>query len=475
MTKKKFSLPNKVNEFIRKYQLSAFLVYAVFFIMIMIVYRFIFLNIGDDSVSNRNIDIMNVPFSELMSYAYTHGKSIFCRYWYTVMCYALLRIGGGIFWRPFIGFAYVVAAFALGKLFPIAGESHVKNAVISCFAILLFPLLTMCEAGWLSTSIVYVVPLAFLLVGAIGLKKSFLQQKIKWYGYPVYLLCLYLGTCHEQSSTLFFGLVVFLVGYKVFKAIRDRKQPSIGRKPIASNVYFTICCLRCTYQCYVAVTWPSNADRLNSEIKGWFVEYLSLNTYDKLYLGFQDTMHYIIATKPVTLTILSVMLCLVIFTMYKDTLYRVLGLIPVGIMCVFGMFSDFFETLYPNLDYAFSQNVGTRNFINIRYYMSTMISLFLILIICINIYLVFQNTFSSVFFAALFCGGLCTRYIMGFSASLYASLYRTAFFLFMTMIVIIFRLLSELRSRSRQKLYPVGIALVVIFGALSMLDLILYV
>ncbi len=476
MANKINALPGRAGKFIKDHQLAPYLVYAVFFILFMFIYRFMFLNIGDDAVAGGHIDIENSSMREVISFAYSHGREIFCRYWYTVICYVLRKIHGGILWRPVIGGSYVVSAFALGKLFPISGETPVKNAVISCFAILLFPLLTMGEAGWLSTSVVYVLPLAFVLCGAIGLKKCFLGQRIRWYGYPFYLFCMYMGTCHEQTSTLFFGLTLVMICWKILQIILRKKNKQTSEViSVPSDVFLILNFLLCTFQCFRAVTWPSNTERLSSEIRLWFVEYLSLEPYDKLYLGFQDTMKYIITRQPMTLTILTVLICMTVFVMYRDTFYRILAVIPAGIMLVFGFGSSFFETWFPDLDYLFGENVGIRNFINIRQYMSTIIALFLIFLIMIDIYLIFRQTFGSLFFAALFFGGLCTRFIMGFSASLYASLYRTAFFLFMTMIVIIFRLLSELRMRSHDKAYKAAVGIVVFFGTLSLLDLILHI
>ena len=69
----------------------------------------------------------------------------------------------------------------------------------------------------------------------------------------------------------------------------------------------------------------------------------------------------------------------------------------------------------------------------------------------INLYLVYGRSFASLFYAALFFGAVCTRMIMGLSASLYASGYRTALVMYLSFIILMFRMLDVIYHRTYEE------------------------
>ncbi len=459
------TLKQKLSDTCRRIAASPYTVYIGFFLILLVVYRFMYTNGYDDMVSLENLKGMSVP--EAARYGYAHGRETFIRYWYSVIYTSVLAFHGGILWRPLIAGSYVVSAICLHRLFPIDTDTPRSNAVISCCGVLLFPLVTMSETGWFSTSVVYIVPVAILLAGCLGLKHAYSSSEdpLPLWRYISFLIAFWFGCAHEQLSALMFGLNLVLLFYTVVIA---RKKVSIPHL-----AFFAVALI----QTWRTVTWAGNTARISRETNAFFPEYLSFGPLDKLYLGFQSTMHYTVASKPMTLFVLSLFLILAIFSRYKDRFYRALSMIPAAILFVFGFGYPILAGFYSNLGYFTTELVTLTNFVNIRPYFTTFVYLCLIGIVLICIYLVFGNTFASLLNGAIFLGGLCTRFIMGFSASVYMSGYRTALIMFFCMIIVAINVMHTMKpdGETEPAVYTAAKWILVFFGSVSYIDMLLFV
>ena len=127
-----------------------------------------------------------------------------------------------------------------------------------------------------------------------------------------------------------------------------------------------------------------------------------------------------------------------------------------------------------NLD--FSQEIDYFNFADPHIYISTFLSVWLILNICINLYLIFGWQFQTLFYIAVFVGGICTRLIMGFSPSLYISGNRTAVFMSLCIVILVYKMLeqAELYAGTKTVILHVRTVMLVI-GACGWVNFLLFV
>ena len=154
---------------------------VVFTLLMMIAHFFMRMNYGDDVMYQEVVD--EKDFWELMKYAYEYNKTIFIRYYYGVLYYFLRKVWDARLWRPFLACCYTVTVFAIPHAFTTAMKSKEilrRDYITTACLLMLVPLYLMNETGWLSTSNVYTVPVAVVLVGCIGIKRAYFGN-VKWY------------------------------------------------------------------------------------------------------------------------------------------------------------------------------------------------------------------------------------------------------------------------------------------------------
>ncbi len=446
--------------------------FFVFLLMMLVAHRFMYTNYGDDAAYNGALTttLKDQSMWEVIQYGYKTGKKTFIRYPYSVFYYFIRRFCGGIFWRPCIALCYPVIAASIAAIFgrhvgqtgeganASAGDAAKVSAIytmqaalpgsdgaarkwmaMACCVVLLTPIAVMSETGWLSTSNVYVLPVAVCMASCIGVRDAFYNRKRNWILYILNGVVLYIGTAHEQLASLMFGLLLVLVAWKL-----------VSEKKMNCFLLFYLCIA--AVQTYRSLTWPGNVDRRYWEAMRFFPDYFSLDIVDKIYLGYIETMKIVMTVYMVPLTILAILAVVLIWIRYSSTLYRVISLIPVMIMMVYGIRPPFLSKISSDLVlYTMDEKININNFYNIQLNVGLFLSLVLVGCLLLCIYLIFGNTFESCFFCFLLFGGFSTRYIMGLSASLYASGNRTSFVLFICIAIIIFSMLKKLSTLISEK------------------------
>ena len=447
--------------------------FLIFMLMMLLAHRFMYTNYGDDAAYNETLTatLKDKSMWEVIQYAYTTGKKTFIRYPYSVFYYFIRKFCGGIFWRPCIALCYPVIAASIATIFgrrvgqgiegaevSVRGTANAsakytmqaalpgysersaqKWMVMACCVVLLTPIAVMSETGWLSTSNVYVLPVAVCMIAGIGVRDAFYNGKKNWILYILNGAVLYIGTAHEQLAALMFGLLLVLVVWKL-----------VAEKKVNCFLLFYLCIA--AMQTYRSLTWTGNADRRYWEAMRFFPDYFSLDILDKIYLGYIETMKIVMTVYMVPLTILAVLAAILIWLRYSSALYRGISLIPVTIMVVYGIRPPVLSKLSSDLVlYTLDEKININNFYNIQLNVGLFLSLVLVGSLLLCTYLVFGNTFEACFFCFLLFGGFCTRYIMGLSASLYASGNRTSFVLYVCIAIVIFSMLKKLSALISEK------------------------
>ena len=439
--------------------------FLIFFGLMLAGHLFMHHNFSDDAVSAKRA--LGKTTWEAMTAAYASGRALFCRYLYSVYCQFLINFAGGLLWRPALAFSYVCFAFGLAKTFPIRHLQPAWNNTLACCVTVLFPFSIMSETGWLTTSVVYIVPASVAMLAAIGIRKMYDGEKHNPVVWVLFGLLLYLGTGHEQISALVAGLMILIFLNKLFKK-------EISWQLIMLTVISLVQFVR-------AATWPANTKRVLAETAAYFPNHQALGLIDKLLLAFSHTMQHVFIGASMTLTVLALLTAAAVWKTHKSRFYRFLGMLPALISLAFRIGVTYLPGQFNTVNLDFQTIIDFDNFRNPILYVSFGIVIWYICNMMINMYLVYGRSFQALFCAALFFGAVCTRMIMGLSASLYASGYRTALVMYLSFMILMFRMLAVIYQPDDETLAVGGRAwhaartVVMELAACSWVDFLLYV
>lgn len=329
-----------------------------------------------------------------------------------------------------------IVGYSISKIF--VKDNKKENNAILISMILIYPYTIMHQAGWAATTINYMWPLAMCLFALIPIKKMWYGEKIKLWEYPLYSVSLLFAGNHEQASSL---LVCFYILFTVIMIVRDKKiKPYMLIQSVLalSSIIFILTC-------------PGNYVRQEEEMRR-FIDFGMLTFLDKFVLGFTSSFGQIIANQNIVYTLLTSLLAIYIFSNYKAKIYRVVSLVPLVSILVFGHFSSITFEIFPNLE-IFYELLTTKDVLltvancNKIYYTFPIIFTFANFI-CIGMsLLLLTKKYKNNIAVLIYLAGLASRVIMGFSPTVFVSKTRTMIFLDFAMIIISFLIWQQLNTK----------------------------
>ncbi len=141
------------------------------------------------------------------------------------------------------------------------------------------PVLSLCDAGWIATTLNYLWPLTFGLVAMRPLKHWIRNEKCPPWEYPVCPACIIVSANTEQGAAVLLG-VYLLFGIYLLWA---------GRKPAP---FYVVLLLFIAVSIVFILTAPGNVYRYAAEVERWFPGYDRLSLFQKLLMGFIDSVNY---------------------------------------------------------------------------------------------------------------------------------------------------------------------------------------
>lgn len=329
-----------------------------------------------------------------------------------------------------------IVGYSISKIF-VKDNKKANNSILISM-ILIYPYTIMHQAGWAATTINYMWPLAMCLFALIPIKKIWYNEKIKFFEYPLYTAALLFAGNHEQASSL---LVCFYILFTIIMIIRDKKV-----KP-----YMIIQSILALSSIIFILTCPGNYIRQEEEMRR-FIDFGMLTFLDKFVLGFTSTFGQIIANQNIVYTLLTSLLAIYVFSNYKEKLYRVISLVPVVSMLVFGHLSSITFEMFPNLE-IFYELLTTKDVLltvancNKIYYIFPIIFTFANFI-CIGMsLLLLTKKYKNNIVFLIYLAGLASRVIMGFSPTVFVSKTRTMIFFDFAMIIMSFLIWQQLNNK----------------------------
>ena len=331
-----------------------------------------------------------------------------------------------------------LAGYSISKIF--VKNNKEENTIMLVAMILLYPIMQMNSAGWAATTINYMWPLATCLFALIPIRKIWDGEKIKFWQYPLYILALIFAGNQEQTCALLLG------SYLVFTVLMIAKNKKIHPFMIIQDLFIIASLI-------FILTCPGNAARTDAEILEHFKDFEMLNILDKIGLGFTSTMSLIIGKSNVIFGLMTMLLAIAVFLNYKETLYRIVALVPVFSIGALCYFKSIIFTMFPFLN-ALKETIMTEaevltaaNCNNLLNVVPFVFAAGNIICIILSLLLVYKKLDSNIA-VLVFLAGFASRLVMGFSPTVFLSGERTMLFFDFSMIIVSILLWQEIMKKN---------------------------
>ena len=358
-----------------------------------------------------------------------------------------------------------LACYSISRIF-VKDDKNRNNLMLVCM-ILIYPYITMYQTGWASTSINYMWPLATMLFALIPIAKVWRGEKIKWFQYILYTLSLIFAANHEQACALLVGF------YGVFFVLH------IARNKKFNFYMFLMLALSIASMVFI-LTCPGNHVRQVEEAYR-LCDYEMFSTIDKFVLGFTSTFGKLIEKQDLTYIMCTALIATFVYTNYKDKLYRVVAIIPICSVLIFGMLLPVLSPVFPNLQIFKNLlvkedvllNVGNCN--NLYYTFPMLFAFANFIAICMSLLLIFgkiKNNLPLLIFVA----GFATRIVVAFSPTVFVSKTRTMIFLDFAMIIISYLIWNKMgKKEENKKVFNITTTVIEFAAVIQFIDTLIYI
>ncbi|MDN4847564.1 hypothetical protein QYC42_01075 [Ligilactobacillus salivarius] len=346
-----------------------------------------------------------------------------------------------------------------------------KNTNIMKFIILgvvlIYPFNILSSAGWIATMTTYYWPLVFFYV---AIKPVFYYLNNKKINKKLYFFAT-LGIIYSANNEqMMIGLFILYTTVIVYMVITKFKI----------HVYVYIQYFLVIISGIFIMTTPGNSVRKTLEIGTWMPSFVMMNNIDKFQLGYTSTITGLLTIPSVEVILLSILLIIIAFAERKNIFEKILASVPLLICSFFGLPSNIWLKLYPNLD-NINKSVtdGTfmyglidfSNYFDKNIFVEYIILGIFTLSLFTSIVIMISNRNYKVLGGALFVGGMLSRILMGFSPTIWASGDRTYGFLYGCISIIIIILMKDFVDSSKSKnkdAIAVAVVLVAFVNILSL-------
>ncbi len=424
---------------------------AVFgFSVMMFLHLFLRTGWGDDGAFAG----MGMPMGEFLAYRYETWSS---RVLVEAAVKLLTAASGGI-WKILNVLMILLLIWIVADLFGGEGRRAKIRSQLSFFALLwCLPVLTLCDAGWIATTLNYLWPLTLGLVAMRPLKHGLREEKCPGWEYVVCPVCMLFAANTEQGAAVLLGVYLLFGGYLFW------------RKKKLSLFYLILLALPAVSAAFILAS-PGNAYRFEAEMDQWFPGYDRLSWSQKLLMGFIDCVHYYASAGGSERTnylfaLLTGILFAGVWQKSKDTKFSpavLTAFIPLTFYWGIGQFANarIVEEGFGRGGHMiglFGQNrclptgAGTFEFLGWISYPWKMVFLqagvYLGLLVCIGLTICFLHgkSFETLLELMILGAGLFSRIMMGFSPTMYASGERTSLYCSAAILIVCLRNLECFR------------------------------
>lgn len=314
-------------------------------------------------------------------------------------------------------------------------NDHYINA-IGWLCFLCYPILELSGAGWAATTVNYGWCFSLGMISFLPLINREFEQKTSIAQYILSAFSLVYAINQEQMCAL---ILVFHMLYGI-NGLRQKKY----------SKYNLFCILLSVASIIFIMTCPGNQARVVSETQTWYPEFADFGLAQKIYLGVISTASVLISDK-VILLIFSLILAGAAWIYSRKTISKVISAVFLMMVSIVTCFKPLLIRLFPSIDEYFNilnyQGIPTED-IPLRT-IGFVFTVIIVLFACI-VYLIFVVFGTRQLLPQfIFLGGACSHFIMGWSPTVFASGTRTAFFLYMALIMVCIFMINKLHKEDK--------------------------
>lgn len=325
---------------------------------------------------------------------------------------------------------YVVMTIIISKIF---NKEQNKNInIFLCFLVLLYPLSHLGSAGYIATSINYLLPLTCLFYSMYVVLQIINNKKFSKISYIIAIITTLIACNMEQTCITFVALLFFIEIFSIIKKKNKKKDWYI-------IVLFAIAIIELIF----IAKCPGNSVRYNSEIKARYNNYANYGLKEKIYLGIIPTASEILNQK-IIFTVFALLLMIYTFGKSKNKILRTLSVIDFSFFLLMGTFSNLTKTIYQNSS-KFFEIINSQDIYGNSIALPNLICLAIILFVSLSlIYLLYEVFDHKLEYPLILIVGFASRIMMGFSPTIFASCSRTAIILYFSALVLSLIIYREL-------------------------------
>jgi len=366
-----------------------------------------------------------------------------------------------IVWRIVNTVIFVLLGVSISNMF-VRKNKLILNWFI-VFLLLIYPYREISDAGWVTTTMIYLWPLTSGLIAMTIIRKLLINLKVSRNEYILASVLLVYSTNFEILSVILLTIFLILVIYQL-------KQRKI-------NWYIFSCFVLCICSTIFSIGSPGTIQRRNVELR-WFVDFDKISLIEKLEIGLSSTFSHYIFDFSLLFLILSILIFISIRIKYEDFLIRIFSTIPLFMTLFWGVILTFLSPFLPNLS-SLDPEITKYGFITLNNYSENGNYLVLIILyvtaylIPMLIFLVFGNIRKSIIPVGIILLGFISRIVLSFSPTIWASGKRTFFFLSVSIIICSVILIENLLNSVSEKFIENFVFAVGVVALLSYLNLVI--
>ena len=419
MKKDKNLTENKKNNFLKKYYM--------FMILFIFVLAYFMLTKKANYDLNCLKDLVGRSLKDYLIYRYNNWSSRL------IIDGMMIMLCKNVKYKVFCvlnAATYVVMTIIISKIF---NKEQNKNInIFLCFLVLLYPLSHLGSAGYIATSINYLLPLTCLFYSMYVVLQIINNKKFSKISYIIAIITTLIACNMEQTCITFVALLFFIEIFSIIKKKNKKKDWYI-------IVLFAIAIIELIF----IAKCPGNSVRYNSEIKARYNNYANYGLKEKIYLGIIPTASEILNQK-IIFTVFALLLMIYTFGKSKNKILRTLSVIDFSFFLLMGTFSNLTKTIYQNSS-KFFEIINSQDIYGNSIALPNLICLAIILFVSLSlIYLLYEVFDHKLEYPLILIVGFASRIMMGFSPTIFASCSRTAIILYFSALVLSLIIYREL-------------------------------
>lgn len=419
MKKDKNLTENKKNNFLKKY-------YMFMILFIFVLAYFMLTKKANDDLDCIK-DLVGRSLKDYLIYRYNNWSSRL------IIDGMMIMLCKNVKYKVFCvlnAATYVVMTIIISKIF---NKEQNKNInIFLCFLVLLYPLSHLGSAGYIATSINYLLPLTCLFYSMYVVLQIINNKKFSKISYIIAIITTLIACNMEQTCITFVALLFFIEIFSIIKK-KDKKK----------NWYIIVLFAIAIIELIFIAKCPGNSVRYNSEIKKWYNNYANYGLKEKIYLGIIPTASEILNQK-IIFTVFALLLMIYTFGKSKNKILRTLSVIDFSFFLLMGTFSNLTKTIYQNSS-KFFEIINSQDIYGNSIALPNLICLAIILFVSLSlIYLLYEVFDHKLEYPLILIVGFASRIMMGFSPTIFASCSRTAIILYFSALVLSLIIYREL-------------------------------